>query len=60
MQPVNEYQITLTVSADEVATLKAAVLNYIRSKEVTLENFDLVRNLYGKIDPAWNRRTPTN
>lgn len=50
-------QITLDVSLEEIDTLKAAVLAYAKSKEVTLENFDLVRNLYGKIAPAWSART---
>lgn len=53
----SEYQVTLTVSLDEVETLKAALLAYSKSKAVTLENFDLVRELYGKIGPAWSRRT---
>lgn len=52
-----QYQITMTVDADEVETLKAAVLAYTKSKDVTVANFDLVRNLYGKIQPAWNART---
>jgi hypothetical protein len=54
--PPTKYEITLTLAFDEVDTLKAAILAYAKSKEVTLENFDLVRNLYGKIAPAWNSR----
>jgi hypothetical protein len=54
------YQITLIVDADEVTTLKAALLNYSKSKEVTIDNFDLVRELYGKIAPAWNSRKEVN
>jgi hypothetical protein len=53
------YQITLAVSMDEITVLKSAVLDYAKSKSVTVENFDLVRNLYGKIDPAWSARKPT-
>lgn len=52
------YQITLPVSMDEIAVLKAALLDYTKGKSVTVENFDLVRNLYGKIDPAWSARKP--
>lgn len=55
----NASEVTLVLNADEVETLKAAVLAYAKSKEVTIENFDLVRDLYGKIAPAWNRRKPT-
>lgn len=52
----SSYLITLTVTADEVLTLKSALLAYSKSKDVTLDNFDLVRELYGKIDPAWSNR----
>jgi len=49
-------EITLVLNVDEAETLKAALLAYAKSKEVTIENFDLVRDLYGKIATAWNRR----
>ena len=49
-------RVTLEICADEKDILKAALLNYAKSKEVTVDNFDIVRNLYGKIDPAWSRR----
>ena len=48
--------IKLELCADEKDILKEALLNYAKSKSVTVENFDIVRNLYGKIDPAWSRR----
>jgi hypothetical protein len=56
---MHTYQITLEVTVDEIAALKQAILTYAKSKEVTLENFDLIRDLYGKIEPAWNSRKGT-
>ena len=54
-----EYEITLVLNASEVLTLKEAILAYSKSKVVTTDNFDLVRDLYGKITPAWNTRKET-
>jgi hypothetical protein len=54
-----KYEVTLVLNQEEVITLKSAVLAYAKSKEVTTENFDLVRELYGKIDPAWSARKET-
>ena len=49
-------EVTLILNVHEVDTLKAAILAYAKSKEVTTENFDEVRELYGKIAPAWSSR----
>jgi hypothetical protein len=55
VQP-HSYLVTMRLNHEEFMTLKAALLAYSKSDAVTLENFDLVRNLYGNLTPAWNAR----
>jgi hypothetical protein len=51
-----EFQVTMALTADEMHVLKSAMLAYSKGKDVNLENFDLVRDLYGKLNEAWQRR----
>lgn len=49
--------ISLSLDSDQFAELKLALMKHIQSKDVTLTNFDSMRELYGRLAQSWSTRT---